>query len=132
MTTLADRRFEMTLRNRVLVGVGEVARLPDLVAAAGGSRAFIVSDPGVVAAGVVEPALAALSMAGVPSTVFAEVEPNPAAETCERGATALRSFGPGWHGRRRHRWRLGDGRGQGDRPGRHERAPGLGPGVRRR
>lgn len=93
MTTLADRRFEMTLRNRVLVGVGEVARLPDLVAAAGGSRAFIVSDPGVVAAGVVEPALAALATAGLPSTVFAEVEPNPAAETCERGATALRSFG---------------------------------------
>jgi len=93
MTTLADRRFEMTLRNRVLVGVGEVTRLPDLVMRAGGSRAFIVSDPGVVAAGVVEPALAALAAAGLSATVFAEVEPNPAAETCERGAAALRSFG---------------------------------------
>jgi alcohol dehydrogenase len=46
-----------------------------------------------VAAGVVEPALAALAAAGIPATVFAEVEPNPAAETCERGATALRAFG---------------------------------------
>ena len=93
MTTLADRRFEMTLRNRVLVGVGEIARLPELVGAAGGSRAFLVSDPGVVAAGVVEPALGALAAAGVPATLFAEVEPNPAAETCERGADSLRTFG---------------------------------------
>jgi len=93
LSALADRRFEMTLRNRVLVGVGEVARLPELVAGAGGSRAFVVSDPGVVAAGVVAPALGALQAAGVPAGMFAEIEPNPAAETCERGAAALRSFG---------------------------------------
>lgn len=93
MTSLADRRFEMTLRNRVLVGVGEVARLPELIAATGGDRAFLVSDPGVVAAGVVAPAQRALADAGIPFELFAEVEPNPAAETCERGATALRSFG---------------------------------------
>lgn len=93
MPTLADRRFEMTLRNRVLVGVGEVARLPELVAAAGGTDAFLVSDPGVVAAGVVAPAQRVLADAGIPSALFDEVEPNPAAETCERGAAALRSFG---------------------------------------
>jgi alcohol dehydrogenase len=93
VSSLAERRFEMTLRNRVLVGVGEVARLHELVRAAGGARAFIVSDPGVVAAGVVAPAQAALADAGIPSELFAEVEPNPAAETCERGAAALRSLG---------------------------------------
>ena len=32
MGTLADRRFEMTLRNRVLFGVGEIERLPEVVA----------------------------------------------------------------------------------------------------
>jgi alcohol dehydrogenase len=93
VTTLADRRFEMTLRNRVIVGVGEIYRLPELVVAAGGSRALVVSDPGVVAAGIVEPALAALAADGIPTTLFADVEPNPAAETCERGAATLRSFG---------------------------------------
>lgn len=33
MTRLADRRFEMVLRNRVLFGVGEVSRLAEVVAA---------------------------------------------------------------------------------------------------
>jgi alcohol dehydrogenase len=77
----------------VLVGVGEVARLPELVTASGGAGAFLVTDPGVLAAGVVAPALEALAMAGIPATVFGDVEPNPAAETCERGAAELRSFG---------------------------------------
>ena len=31
MGTLADRRFEMTLRNRVLFGIGEIERLPEIV-----------------------------------------------------------------------------------------------------
>jgi alcohol dehydrogenase class IV len=61
MGTLADRRFEMTLRNRVLFGVGEIERLPEVVAAAGGSRVFVVTDPGVRAAGIVEPVLDALA-----------------------------------------------------------------------
>ncbi len=46
MTALADRRFEMTLRNRVVFGVGAIDALPELIAWAGGTRAFIVTDPG--------------------------------------------------------------------------------------
>ncbi len=57
MTRLADRSFEMVLRNRVLFGVGSIERLPEVVAAAGGSRAFIVTDPGVRRAGVIDPIL---------------------------------------------------------------------------
>ena len=93
MGTLADRRFEMTLRNRVLFGVGEIGRLPEVVAAAGGSRVFVVTDPGVRAAGIVEPVLEALGAAGLPTAVFDEIEPNPAAATVERGAASLRDFG---------------------------------------
>jgi alcohol dehydrogenase len=93
MGALADRRFEMTLRNRVLFGVGEVARLPEVVAAAGGSRVFVVTDPGVRAAGIVEPVLADLEAAGLPTAIFDGIEPNPAAATVERGAASLREFG---------------------------------------
>ncbi len=93
MTALADRQFEMSLRNRVVFGVGASARLPELVATAGGSRAFVVTDPGVRRAGIVEPVLDTLAAAGVATAVFDGVEPNPAAATVERGATDLRDFG---------------------------------------
>jgi len=93
VTSLADRRFEMTLRNRVLFGVGAIDRLPEVVAAAGGSRTFVVTDPGVRQAGIVDPVLDALAAAGLATMVFDEVEPNPAAATVERGAQRLREVG---------------------------------------
>ncbi len=93
MGTLADRRFEMTLRNRVLFGVGAIESLPEVVAAAGGSRAFVVTDPGVERSGVIARILGILAGADVEAGLFADVEPNPGGATVERGAAALRSFG---------------------------------------
>ena len=90
MSRLADRQFEITLRNRVLFGVGATERLSQVVAAAGGVRVFLVTDPGVVGAGVVDRVMATQSL---PATVFSEVEPNPSGATVERGATALRAYG---------------------------------------
>ena len=93
MTRLADRSFEMVLRNRVTFGVGAIERLPALVAAAGASRVFVVTDPGVLGAGIVDPVLDRLAATGLATGVFAEVEPNPAAATVGRGASDLRDFG---------------------------------------
>jgi alcohol dehydrogenase len=77
----------------VLFGVGEIGRLPEVVAAAGGSRVFVVTDPGVRRAGIVDPVLDALGTAGLPTAIFDEIEPNPAAATVERGAASLSDFG---------------------------------------
>jgi alcohol dehydrogenase len=93
VSRLADRQIEMVLRNRVVFGVGSIGRLPELVAAAGGSRAFVVTDPGVVAAGVAQRAIDVLSAASIPTAMFGEIEPNPSGATVERGAAELRSFG---------------------------------------
>jgi alcohol dehydrogenase len=90
VSRLADRQIEITLRNRVVFGPGAVKRLPQLVAAAGGSRAFVVTDPGVMAAAVADRAIAALT---VPATVYDEVEPNPSGATIESGAATLRAYG---------------------------------------
>ena len=90
MTRLADRQLEMTLRNRVIFGAGAVVRVPELIAAAGGSRVFLVTDPGVLAAGIADRTIAA---ADLPATVFSEVEPNPSGATVESGASALRAYG---------------------------------------
>ena len=93
MTRLADRQIEIVLRNRVYFGVGAIARLPELVAAVGGSRVFVVTDPGVRRSGVVDRVLAILADTGLEAATFDEVEPNPAASTVERGAAALLAFG---------------------------------------
>jgi alcohol dehydrogenase len=90
VTRLADRQLEMTLRNRVVFGAGAVARLPELIAAAGGSRVFLVTDPGVLAAGIAD---RAVTVSDLPATVFSKVEPNPSGATVELGATTLRTFG---------------------------------------
>ena len=93
MTRLSDRSIEIVLRNRVFFGVGAVERLPEVVASAGGSRVFVVTDPRVRGSGVIDRVLGALATAGLEADVFAGVEPNPGASTVERGATALRAFG---------------------------------------
>ena len=93
MTRLADRQIEIVLRNRVYFGVGAIARLPEVVATAGGSRVFVVTDPGVRRSGVVDHVLRVLAAAGLDTATFDEVEPNPAASTVERGAAALQAFG---------------------------------------
>lgn len=93
MTRLADRSIEIVLRNRVYFGVGAIERLPEVVASAGGSRVFVVTDPGVRGSGVIERVLGVLAAAGLESGVFADCEPNPGASTVERGAATLRAFG---------------------------------------
>jgi alcohol dehydrogenase len=93
VTGLAEREIEITLRNRVVFGVGALRRLPELVAAAGGTRVFLVTDPGVFTAGLAGEALDVLSHASIPATMFSEVEPNPSGSTVELGAETLRTVG---------------------------------------
>ena len=131
MATLADRRFEMTLRNRVLFGVGSIEALPEVVASVGGSRVFVVTDPGVQRSGVIDTVMGVLQASGVDAGVFAEVEPNPGASTVERGAAALRDFGLDGTVVVAGRRRFGDGHRQGPGPARRQSDAGLGARVRR-
>ena len=66
MTRLADRPFEMVLRNRVLFGVGAIERLPEVVASAGGSRVVRRDGPRrSTSSGVIDPILERLAAAGI-------------------------------------------------------------------
>lgn len=96
MTSLAERSLDLRLRGRVRFGVGAIEALPELVAAAGnagGRRVFIVTDPGVVAAGVIDHVRGVLTAAGLEVGVYAEVEPNPGTASILRGSAALAAFG---------------------------------------
>lgn len=92
---LAGRTFELLVRDRVRFGRGSIADLPALVREIGGpdARAFIVSDPGVVASGVVATVEAALDAVRVEHGLFGTVEPNPGTTVVELGGEALRAFG---------------------------------------
>ena len=66
-----------------------VSLLPDVCQA---SRVFIVTDPGMVRAGLVDIVLREL--AGRAVEVFSDVEPNPSSDTVERGTNRMRAFAP--------------------------------------
>lgn len=86
---IADVSFDIQTTPRAQFGAGAVDKLGKRVRATGARRALIVTDEGVVRAGIVARVQAALEAGGIEVTTFAEVEPNPRAATAERGGAAL-------------------------------------------
>ncbi|MFJ9820117.1 iron-containing alcohol dehydrogenase family protein [Streptomyces sp. NPDC101151] len=79
---------------RVEFGPGRIDRLPELIATTGHTRAFLVTDRGLRAAGVVDRVLKTLDSAGVEYAVHDEVAPNPSTHNVDAGAARARTFGP--------------------------------------
>jgi alcohol dehydrogenase len=90
---LAGRDLDIVVRDRIRFGRGAVAILPELVRAAGGRRAFIVTDAGVVASGVVDVVRRALVVGGIEVGIYDGVEPNPGSASVDRGSESLAAFG---------------------------------------
>jgi alcohol dehydrogenase class IV len=93
---LADHAFDLAMHSRVTFGIDAIDKLPAVIAAvrdAAPNRAFVVTDPGVVAAGVIERVQSVLTSAGITSVVYHDVEPNPGIASIERGSAAYASFG---------------------------------------
>ena len=82
--------FRSEEKTRVIDEPGCVQQLGSELRALGVTRALLVSDPGVVAAGHVQAALQSIAQAGVVPKLFAEVQENPTTEDVIRGfASAL-------------------------------------------
>jgi len=77
-------------RVRVAFGAGRSADLASYVAAEGGSRVLLVTDPGLVTAGHVEKAVSLLTVAGITVAVFDGVEENPTSLHVEAGVQTAR------------------------------------------
>src|SRR5215212_8745631 len=77
---------------RVVFSAGAIDRLGQLVAAEGGRRVLLVSDPGIRDAGHEERAVRSLYKAGVAVKVFDEVEENPTIIHVGKGVIAARPF----------------------------------------
>ncbi len=75
----------------VVFGAGAIAKVPELVRKASGTRALLVCDPGVVKASIAGRVKALLDDAGIPTLIFDRVDPNPVLENVTAGVDAFRA-----------------------------------------
>ncbi len=80
------KQFRFQLATRIEFGNGVAANVGKEARGFGGSRALVVTDQGIVSAGLLDPILASLEESQISVTVFDGVEPNPRDTTVARGA----------------------------------------------
>lgn len=71
-------------------GAGKIAELESIVRSMGANKILVVTDKGVVDAGILEKVTIPLDKAGMEYIVFDEVEPNPLDSTVEKGAQMVK------------------------------------------
>ncbi len=87
------RQYVFHAPTRVIFGSGTVQATGREVATMGGTAALVVTDRGVVNAGLLDGVLASLTAADVSATVFDAVEPNPSIGTVTAAFAAYQSGG---------------------------------------
>lgn len=86
------QRFDFpAIPTDVHFGAGSIAGLPDHVRALGARRVFVVTDPGVRAAGVLDLVTAALQQAQLPVSVYDRVTADSGSALIGEGVEALRA-----------------------------------------
>lgn len=76
---------------KLLSGAGSIEKLPDAIKSAGVSNVLLVTDPGIIAAGLVDPLEVSLKENDIKVTVFSDVQPNPTIPNVENGLQAYLS-----------------------------------------
>ena len=69
------------MSGRLIFGKGALKELPEAVRRIGAGKAFVVTDPGLVKAGIAEKLLGILSEADISYALYDKVEPDPRIET---------------------------------------------------
>lgn len=90
---LSKTSFEITPGARTSFGVGAVHKLGKRVRALGHESALVITDAGLVRAGVVDQVMTSLESAGVRAHVFDGVVANPHVASVMAGADAWRTHG---------------------------------------
>lgn len=92
-TDAATLRGNWNYPTSVKFGCGRIKELPDHCKAIGLKRPLLVTDPGLVNLPMVTQAVAANEGAGVPTSVFSNVQGNPTSRNLEEGLKAYRAGG---------------------------------------
>src|SRR3569833_1425549 len=83
--------FTFQSTKSLLMEPGASARIGELVKTLGCSSVLLVTDPGVLAAGLLQAGLKGLGQAGIAVTVFSEVEADPPVRVIERAVDMARA-----------------------------------------
>lgn len=86
--------FDFHLSTRIVYGPGKLAQLGALAKELGGTRALVVSDPGIVAAGHAGRGVVSLEEAGLAVALFDRVHPNPTTDDVNFGVSTAKEFRP--------------------------------------
>ena len=79
---------------RIVFGAGSLGNLPDEIRRLGGQRVFLVTDPGIEAAGLLDRLVGIIDGAAIDRGVFASVEPEPTVDVALDCLRATRDFSP--------------------------------------
>lgn len=85
--------FAVNQPTRFRFGNGSISQLAEVVRECGGSKAFIVLDPGLKATGLAEKITEPLERAGLQFTVFDEVSGEPGLTLADRALGLAKEFG---------------------------------------
>jgi alcohol dehydrogenase len=85
--------FQKFVAPEIIFGLGALHLAGQYGRNLGGSKALVVSDPGVLAAGWVQQVLASVGGAGLEPTLFTRVTPNPRIEEVAAGAVVYAERG---------------------------------------
>jgi len=88
-----SRQYVFQAPTRIIFGKDAVQATGREIANLGGTNALVISDSGVVKAGLLEAVLASAAAADVRTSVFDAVEPNPSIGTVEAASALYRSAG---------------------------------------
>ncbi|HET9752994.1 MAG TPA: iron-containing alcohol dehydrogenase [Myxococcales bacterium] len=83
----------MSFPTRIVYGKGSIRELPGELKRAGASRPLLVTDKGILKAGLLRFITPLLEQAGIQAQVFSEFEPNPTDADAIRGGEAYRAAG---------------------------------------
>lgn len=90
---MLTNNFEFELPTRMEYGIGVSEKLVSYLENMGTQNIFLVTDPGIVNSGILDPIEKQLKEAGISWKRFSEVEPNPKDYNVEKGAEIAREEG---------------------------------------
>jgi alcohol dehydrogenase len=85
--------FTVNQPTSIRFGCGAIADLADIVSKLGGSKVFLVADPGLEAANILQRITKPLATGKIPYTLYTKVDPEPGLLLADAGAELARQAG---------------------------------------
>jgi alcohol dehydrogenase class IV len=90
---MTQKTFTITQPTQLTFGAGAIAGLADLVKDKGGSKVFLVIDPGLKAAGLLKQITAPLKKAKMPFEIYDKIDPEPGLKLADNGCKLAKKSG---------------------------------------